>query len=80
MGLRWGDTLYYSCAGVYPGGGCAHGGGGGHLYDEAGAEYLDTRNNVAHVGHCHPTVVAAVAVQAAALNTNTRYLRPEGGG
>ncbi|HUU33322.1 MAG TPA: aminotransferase class III-fold pyridoxal phosphate-dependent enzyme, partial [Vicinamibacterales bacterium] len=36
--------------------------------------YLDCYNNVAHVGHCHPRVVAALAAQAARLNTNTRYL------
>ena len=34
--------------------------------------YLDTRNNVCHVGHAHPKVAAAVARQAAELNTNTR--------
>jgi 4-aminobutyrate aminotransferase-like enzyme len=31
-------------------------------------------NNVAHVGHCHPRVVAALSDQACVLNTNTRYL------
>ncbi len=44
------------------------------LYDTAGTAYLDAYNNVPHVGHCHPRVVAAVAKQTAALNTNTRYL------
>lgn len=39
-----------------------------------GRRYLDCYNNVAHVGHCHPRVVAAMAVQARRLNTNTRYL------
>ncbi|MGE0814082.1 MAG: aminotransferase class III-fold pyridoxal phosphate-dependent enzyme [Vicinamibacterales bacterium] len=39
-----------------------------------GRRYLDCYNNVAHVGHCHPAVVAALASQAAVLNTNTRYL------
>ncbi len=39
-----------------------------------GRRYLDCYNNVAHVGHCHPRVVAAQAAQAARLNTNTRYL------
>ena len=34
------------------------------------------RNNVGHVGHSHPRVVEAVAAQAAAINTNTRYLHP----
>ena len=46
------------------------------LVDEAGREFLDTRNNVAHVGHAHPVVAAAVASQVATLNTNTRYLHP----
>jgi 4-aminobutyrate aminotransferase-like enzyme/Ser/Thr protein kinase RdoA (MazF antagonist) len=45
-----------------------------HLYDAEGHEYLDCVNNVAHVGHGHPRVVDALARQAAALNTNTRYL------
>lgn len=39
-----------------------------------GRRYLDCYNNVAHVGHGHPRVVAALAAQAARLNTNTRYL------
>ena len=51
-------------------------GRGAQLIDEAGRVFLDTRNNVAHVGHGHPAVAAAVARQAAALNTNTRYLHP----
>jgi 4-aminobutyrate aminotransferase-like enzyme/Ser/Thr protein kinase RdoA (MazF antagonist) len=45
-----------------------------YLYDVDGLEYLDAYNNVAHVGHCHPHVVDAIARQAALLNTNTRYL------
>lgn len=44
------------------------------LYDAAGKRYLDAYNNVPHVGHCHPRVVAALARQAAILNTHTRYL------
>ena len=44
------------------------------LIDAAGRKYLDCYNNVAHVGHCHPKVVAALGRQAARLNTNTRYL------
>src|SRR4029078_2272376 len=36
--------------------------------------FLDLVNNVAHVGHCHPRVVAAGTRQMAELNTNTRYL------
>ena len=45
-----------------------------YLYDEAGEQYLDAYNNVAHVGHCHPRVVSAGQQQMARLNTNTRYL------
>ncbi len=44
------------------------------LWDRAGHRYLDLYNNVAHVGHCHPGVVRAIAEQAATLNTHTRYL------
>ena len=49
---------------------------GSRLIDETGTSYLDTRNNVCHVGHCHPKVVEAVSRQLATLNTNTRYLHP----
>jgi 4-aminobutyrate aminotransferase-like enzyme len=49
-------------------------GEGVFLYDSAGRRYLDAYNNVASVGHCHPRVVAAIAKQAAILNTHTRYL------
>jgi 4-aminobutyrate aminotransferase-like enzyme len=45
-----------------------------YLYDDEGRQYLDAYNNVAHVGHCHPKVVAAGQQQMALLNTNTRYL------
>ncbi len=44
------------------------------LIDDSGRAYLDCYNNVAHLGHCHPRVVQAIARQAALLNTNTRYL------
>lgn len=44
------------------------------VYDADGNRYLDAYNNVPHVGHCHPRVVAALARQAAILNTHTRYL------
>jgi len=44
------------------------------LWDADGRRYLDAYNNVAHVGHCHPHVVEAIARQAATLNTHTRYL------
>jgi 4-aminobutyrate aminotransferase-like enzyme len=45
-----------------------------YLFDGEGRRYLDAYNNVAHVGHCHPKVVAAGQRQMALLNTNTRYL------
>lgn len=49
-------------------------GNGAYLLDDAGRRYLDTVNNVAHVGHEHPRVVVAGQRQMAVLNTNTRYL------
>lgn len=49
-------------------------GQGAYLFDEQGQGYLDMVNNVCHVGHCHPKVVAAGQAQLAKLNTNTRYL------
>ena len=45
-----------------------------YLFDEDGRKYLDAYNNVAHVGHNHPRVVAAAQRQIGVLNTNTRYL------
>jgi len=48
-------------------------GQGPWLWDASGKRYLDCYNNVAHVGHCHPHVVQAIATQAATLNTHTRY-------
>jgi 4-aminobutyrate aminotransferase-like enzyme len=44
------------------------------VYDADGKRYLDAYNNVPHVGHCHPRVVAALHRQAGTLNTHTRYL------
>jgi 4-aminobutyrate aminotransferase-like enzyme/Ser/Thr protein kinase RdoA (MazF antagonist) len=49
-------------------------GQGAYLFDYLGTPYLDMVNNVCHVGHCHPKVVAAGQAQLAKLNTNTRYL------
>ena len=49
-------------------------GRGQYLYSEDGQAYLDGVNNVCHVGHCHPRVVAAGQLQMPVLNTNTRYL------
>lgn len=44
------------------------------LFDITGRRYLDTVNNVPHVGHQHPRVVRASKAQTSLLNTNTRYL------
>ncbi|MEM7457489.1 MAG: aminotransferase class III-fold pyridoxal phosphate-dependent enzyme [Planctomycetota bacterium] len=49
-------------------------GRGQYLYDPSDITYLDCVNNVCHVGHCHPQVVAAAQQQIEQLNTNTRYL------
>lgn len=49
-------------------------GRGPYLFDARGRAFVDGVNNVCHVGHAHPRVVAAAAQQMAALNTNTRYL------
>ncbi|MEM7785152.1 MAG: aminotransferase class III-fold pyridoxal phosphate-dependent enzyme, partial [Planctomycetota bacterium] len=49
-------------------------GSGQYLYDSSDITYLDCVNNVCHVGHCHPEVVAAATSQIRTLNTNTRYL------
>jgi 4-aminobutyrate aminotransferase-like enzyme len=49
-------------------------GNGVWLYDADGQRYLDAYNNVPHVGHCHPRVVAALSRQASTLNIHTRYL------
>ncbi|NQU34544.1 MAG: aminotransferase class III-fold pyridoxal phosphate-dependent enzyme [Bacteroidetes bacterium] len=49
-------------------------GSGVYLMDNMGRKYLDTVNNVAHVGHEHPRVVEAGRNQMSILNTNTRYL------
>ena len=45
-----------------------------YLYDTTGRRFLDTVNNVPHVGHQHPRVVRAAQRQMGILNTNTRYL------
>lgn len=47
-----------------------------YLIDQNGQKYLDTVNNVAHVGHENYNVVAAAKKQMSILNTNTRYLHP----
>ena len=45
-----------------------------YLYADDGTRYLDLVNNVCHVGHCHPKVVAAGQQQMSVLSTNTRYV------
>ncbi len=47
---------------------------GAWIEDASGRRYLDAYNNVPHVGHCHPRVVAAAAGQLARLNVHSRYL------
>ena len=49
-------------------------GAGQYLMDQYGRKYLDTVNNVAHVGHEHANVVKAGQEQMALINTNSRYL------
>ena len=49
-------------------------GQGAWLYTADGSGYLDSYNNVPQIGHSHPHVVKTIARQAAALNTNTRYM------
>lgn len=48
-----------------------------YMYDNLGNTYLDLRNNIPHVGHCHPKVIKAGQAAMAKLNTNTRYLYDE---
>lgn len=49
-------------------------GAGQYLMDQYGRKYLDTVNNVAHVGHEHYNVVKAGQEQMGLINTNSRYL------
>ncbi len=48
-----------------------------YLFDDDGRRYLDAYNNVPHVGHSHPRVVAALRAQAGIVNTNSRYLQDQ---
>jgi len=48
-----------------------------YMYDAEGQTYLDARNNISHVGHCHPKVTAASQHAMLTLNTNTRYVYDE---
>jgi ethanolamine-phosphate phospho-lyase len=45
-----------------------------YMFDAKGNTYLDTNNNIPHVGHSHPAIIAAAVKQMRLLNTNTRYL------
>lgn len=47
-----------------------------HLFDEWGRPYLDSYNNVPHVGHAHPRIQVVAADQLHRMNANTRYLHP----
>ena len=49
-------------------------GEGPWLFAADGSRYLDAYNNVAVVGHAHPTVTQAVSRQLGILNTHSRYL------
>ncbi|WBX74066.1 aminotransferase class III-fold pyridoxal phosphate-dependent enzyme [Tenacibaculum pacificus] len=49
-------------------------GAGQYLMDQFGNKYLDTVNNVAHVGHENYNVVKAGQQQMSLINTNSRYL------
>jgi 4-aminobutyrate aminotransferase-like enzyme len=51
-------------------------GDGVYLQDIDGNRYLDCINNVAVVGHSHPTVVTAGQVELGKIQTNTRFLNP----
>ena len=48
-----------------------------YLYSYKGKKYLDTVNNIAHVGHQNINVLKAAKEQIGVLNTNTRYLHDE---
>jgi 4-aminobutyrate aminotransferase-like enzyme/Ser/Thr protein kinase RdoA (MazF antagonist) len=49
-------------------------GEGPWLFSADGTRYLDAYNNVAVVGHAHPTVVQSVSRQLAQVNSHSRYL------
>jgi 4-aminobutyrate aminotransferase-like enzyme/Ser/Thr protein kinase RdoA (MazF antagonist) len=49
-------------------------GEGPWLFAADGTRYLDAYNNVAVVGHAHPTVVQSVSRQLALVNSHSRYL------
>jgi 4-aminobutyrate aminotransferase-like enzyme len=47
------------------------------FHDEDGLAYLDSLNNVTHVGHAEPRVTAAATRQLRKLNTNSRFVYPQ---
>lgn len=47
------------------------------FHDEDGLAYLDSLNNVTHVGHAEPRVTAAATRQMRKLNTNSRFVYPQ---
>jgi len=44
------------------------------MYDDNGRAYLDTINNVTHVGHSNSRITKAATRQLSKLNTNSRFL------
>merc|ERR1712109_361816 len=44
-----------------------------YVFDEQGVKYLDCFNGVAHVGHCHPQVVAAASTQMGRVATSQGF-------
>lgn len=44
------------------------------FYDEDGLAYLDSLNNVTHVGHANPRIARASSRQMNKLNTNSRFI------
>lgn len=52
-------------------------GEGCYMLGNDGSRYLDTCNNVACVGHSHPSVVKAGQMALAKIQTNQRFLHPQ---
>ena len=48
-----------------------------YVIDDTGTSFLDSRNNVGHVGWCHPQVVKAIQEQTSLCPANSRYLHPK---
>eukprot|EP00949_MAST-11_sp_MAST-11-sp1_P000979 g979.t1 len=51
-------------------------GEGQYAVDDEGNKFLDSRNNVGHVGWQHPQVVRAIRDQIGKCNANSRYIHP----